>query len=102
MASDGGVFAFDAPFRGSLGHLTLNRPVNGLVAYGNGYLMVASDGGVFTFSDKLFVGSLGAPPARGSDRRSRHQRLRVAPVTRAHTAWIVWARSRTVVGVGAT
>ncbi|HEV7526265.1 MAG TPA: hypothetical protein VGP92_14935, partial [Acidimicrobiia bacterium] len=62
VASDGGVFAFGAPFRGSLGNTTLNKPVNGLVAYGNGYLMVASDGGVFDFSDKAFVGSLGATP----------------------------------------
>ena len=64
VASDGGVFAFGAPFRGSLGSTVLNRPVNGLVAYGNGYLMVASDGGVFNFSDRAFVGSLGShPPA---------------------------------------
>jgi hypothetical protein len=39
VASDGGVFAFGAPFRGSLGSVTLNKPVNGLVAFGNGYLM---------------------------------------------------------------
>ena len=31
---------------------SLNKPVNGLVAYGNGYLMVASDGGVFDFSEQ--------------------------------------------------
>ena len=62
VASDGGVFAFGAPFRGSLGSLTLRKPVNGLVAYGNGYLMVASDGGVFDFSNKAFVGSLGNDP----------------------------------------
>ncbi len=62
VASDGGVFAFSAPFRGSLGAVVLNKPVNGLVAYGNGYLMVASDGGVFTFSNKAFVGSLGNNP----------------------------------------
>ena len=31
----------------------------GLVAYGNGYLMVASDGGVFDFSNRGFLGSLG-------------------------------------------
>ena len=36
--------------------------MNGLVAYGNGYLMVASDGGVFDFSNKPFVGSLGSNP----------------------------------------
>ena len=58
------MFAFGAPFRGSLGSVALNKPVNGLVAYGNGYLMVASDGGVFDFSNKAFVGSLGGnPPA---------------------------------------
>jgi hypothetical protein len=62
VASDGGVFAFHAPFRGSMGHAKLNRPVNGLVAFGNGYLMVASDGGVFNFSNKPFFGSLAANP----------------------------------------
>jgi hypothetical protein len=62
VASDGGVFAFKAPFRGSLGGTHLNKPVNGLVAFGNGYLMVASDGGVFDFSNKPFLGSLGSNP----------------------------------------
>ncbi len=59
VGSDGGVFAFNAPFRGSMGGRHLVEPVNGLVAYGNGYLMVASDGGVFDFSDRAFEGSLG-------------------------------------------
>ncbi len=36
----------------------LNRPVVGTLAYSNGYLMVGSDGGIFTFSDKPFLGSL--------------------------------------------
>jgi len=32
---------------------------------GRGYWLVASDGGVFSFSDKAFAGSLGAtPPSR--------------------------------------
>jgi hypothetical protein len=36
----------------------------GKVAYGDGYIMVASDGGIFDFSSKPFLGSLGAnPPA---------------------------------------
>jgi myo-inositol-hexaphosphate 3-phosphohydrolase len=65
VASDGGVFAFDAPFRGSLGDVKLNKPVTGMVRYGDGYLMVGEDGGIFTFSDKQFNGSLGAsPPAK--------------------------------------
>jgi hypothetical protein len=33
-----------------------------MVAYGHGYLMVGSDGGIFTFSDRPFAGSLGAHP----------------------------------------
>ena len=64
VASDGGIFAFSAPFRGSMGGHRLNQPVTGMVRFGNGYLMVATDGGVFNFSDKPFLGSLGgAPPA---------------------------------------
>jgi hypothetical protein len=66
VASDGGIFAFDAAFRGSMGHLRLNRPMTGMVRYGNGYLMVGEDGGLFNFSDKPFAGSLGdRPPAAG-------------------------------------
>ena len=65
VASDGGVFAFDAPFRGSMGNVRLNKPVTGMVPYGNGYLMVGEDGGIFNFSNRAFLGSLGAnPPAR--------------------------------------
>jgi uncharacterized delta-60 repeat protein len=62
VATDGGVFAFDAPFRGSLGDVKLNRPVTGMVRYGGGYLMVGEDGGIFNFSDKPFLGSLGGSP----------------------------------------
>ena len=40
----------------------LNKPVVGIVSDGDGYLMVASDGGVFTFSDQPFVGSLASDP----------------------------------------
>src|SRR2546428_10628242 len=65
VASDGGIFAFQAPFYGSTGNIRLNKPVTGMVRFGNGYLMVASDGGIFNFSDKQFFGSLGDnPPAR--------------------------------------
>jgi hypothetical protein len=65
VASDGGIFAFNAPFRGSMGSHRLNRPVSGMVPFGNGYLMVGEDGGIFNFSDRPFLGSLGAtPPAR--------------------------------------
>jgi hypothetical protein len=62
VASDGGIFAFDAPFRGSLGGTTLNKPVVGMVRYGDGYLMVGADGGIFNFSTLPFSGSLGDKP----------------------------------------
>lgn len=62
VASDGGVFAFQAPFRGSMGSARLNKPVTGMVPFGNGYLMVGEDGGIFNFSDKPFHGSLGSTP----------------------------------------
>ena len=62
VACDGGVFAFgDAFFVGSLPGLGVSPtfPVNGMVAYGAGYLMVASDGGAFNFGAPFF-GSLGS------------------------------------------
>jgi len=85
VASDGGVFAFgDAPFLGSTGCMRLNRSIVGMIASpdpttvgGNtacdpgaaaaggsaglppcGYLLVASDGGVFSFGNVTFAGSL--------------------------------------------
>ena len=69
--SDGGVFAFgDAGFYGSIpgfglqpagsGQMnSLNSPIVGMVpsSDGDGYFMVASDGGVFAFGDARFAGS---------------------------------------------
>ena len=43
-----------------------------MVAFGNGYLMVASDGGIFNFSDKPFLGSLGGTRRRRRSSRSWH------------------------------
>ena len=44
--------------------VSLNAAVIGMVLYGIGYLMVASDGGIFNFSNLPFLGSLGgSPPA---------------------------------------
>ena len=61
VASDGGVFSFNAPFYGSAGALPLARPVVGGAATpdGGGYWLVASDGGVFAFGDASFFGSEG-------------------------------------------
>jgi hypothetical protein len=64
VASDGGIFAFEAPFYGSMGDAPLNRPVSGMVGDSDGYLMVAEDGGIFTFGAVAFHGSMGDhPPA---------------------------------------
>jgi hypothetical protein len=65
VASDGGVFAFAAPFFGSTGSLSLAQPVNGMaVTSGSrGYWFVASDGGVFAFGDAGFQGSLVGQPS---------------------------------------
>jgi hypothetical protein len=62
VAADGGIFAFDADFHGSMGGTKLNRPVTGMVAFGDAYLMVGEDGGIFNFSGRPFYGSLGANP----------------------------------------
>ena len=61
-ASDGGVFTYGhAPFKGSAGALTLNKPVVGMAptADGNGYWLVATDGGIFSYGDAPFYGSTG-------------------------------------------
>ena len=63
VAADGGIFAFgDAPFYGSTGGLTLNKPIVGKAKTpsGKGYWLVASDGGIFSFGDAGFFGSTGA------------------------------------------
>jgi hypothetical protein len=61
VASDGGVFTFNAPFLGSAGAIHLNKPIVGIAAGpgGVGYWMVASDGGIFAYGVP-FYGSTGA------------------------------------------
>ena len=56
------VFNFgDAGFFGSTGKLALNGPLVGMAATpsGNGYWLLARDGGVFGFGDAVFHGSTG-------------------------------------------
>ncbi|MGH9041125.1 MAG: S8 family serine peptidase [Acidimicrobiia bacterium] len=62
VATDGGIFTFGAAFHASLGSVRLNRPVTGMVRFGDAYLMVGEDGGIFNFSSQPFSGSLGASP----------------------------------------
>ena len=69
VGSDGGIFSFGAAgFHGSMGGVSLQRPVVGITptADRNGYWLVASDGGIFSFGDAGFFGSipgLGLNPA---------------------------------------
>ncbi len=58
--SDGGVFAFGAPFYGSTGALHLAQPIVGMASTpdGRGYWFVARDGGVFSFGNAGFAGSV--------------------------------------------
>ncbi len=60
VASDGGVFTFDAPFLGSTGNIALAKPVVGMqaLASGQGYRFVATDGGIFDYGAS-FYGSTG-------------------------------------------
>jgi hypothetical protein len=73
IASDGGVFAFQAPFDGSAGATKLRSPVAGMASTpdGSGYWLVAQDGGVFAFGAP-FLGSAAnvtlAKPAVGMAR----------------------------------
>ncbi|MHB8288794.1 MAG: Ig-like domain-containing protein [Acidimicrobiales bacterium] len=80
VASDGGVFSFGAAFHGSTGCIVLNEPIVGLAVSRNstsvgtgtacatftghqapgGYRFVAADGGVFSFGNAVFAGSLGS------------------------------------------
>ena len=58
-------------FFGSMGGRRLNQPVVGMAATitGNGYWLVARDGGIFCFGDARFFGSTGAHPSEPADRR---------------------------------
>ena len=60
--TDGGIFAFNADFFGSMGGVRLNRPIVGMAGTpdGEGYYQVASDGGIFSWGSATFHGSTGA------------------------------------------
>jgi uncharacterized repeat protein (TIGR01451 family) len=61
-AKDGGVFAFGAPFLGSMGGINLVQQIVGMAPTlsGSGYWLVAADGGIFSFGDAVFHGSTGS------------------------------------------
>jgi hypothetical protein len=69
VASDGGVFAFNAPFRGSWANTVVTHPVVAMATFGNGYLMVRSDGSAHSFAANPFFGGIGvasSPPVVGA------------------------------------
>jgi len=63
VASDGGLFAFNTPFYGSMGGQSLNQPMVGMAAVpdSGAYYEVARDGGLFAFNAP-FYGSMGGHP----------------------------------------
>ena len=65
MASNGSVYSYgNAPFYGSMGGQTLNKPIVGTATTpgDGGYWLVASDGGIFSFGNAAFYGSMGGKP----------------------------------------
>ncbi len=98
VASDGGIFGFNAPFVGSLpglgfapagttGGKHLNAPIVGMVPSpsGNGYFLVASDGGIFAFN-ATFAGSCPSLPGGCSGAA-----VGVAPDQSGKGYWLVTA-----------
>jgi hypothetical protein len=60
VATDGGIFTFNAPFYGSAGAIALNKPIVGMAmdTATGGYWLVAADGGIFSYNAR-FMGSTG-------------------------------------------
>jgi galactose oxidase-like protein len=83
VASDGGVFAFNASFQGSTGNIRLNQPIVGMAANPGtgGYWIVARDGGIFAFNAPFFGAASTAPHPRPV--------VAIAPVTNGQGYWIV-------------
>jgi hypothetical protein len=65
VAANGSVYSYgNAPFYGSMGGQTLNKPIVGTASTpgDGGYWLVASDGGIFSFGNAAFYGSMGGKP----------------------------------------
>jgi S-formylglutathione hydrolase FrmB len=86
LGADGGVFAFDAPFLGSLPALGLRTRGVALAASpsGGGYWVLGPDGGVFAFGDARYVGSLGG-------KRLNAPAVSLTPTPSGNGYWILTA-----------
>ena len=64
LGRDGGIFAFDAPFLGSLPAAGIRAEVATLASTptGQGYWVLGRDGGVFAFGDARFYGNMVGRP----------------------------------------
>ncbi|HVX23203.1 MAG TPA: PE-PPE domain-containing protein [Acidimicrobiales bacterium] len=64
VSADGEVYAFNAPFYGSMAGRPLNAPIVGMdpTPDRHGYWEVAADGGMFAFGDARFYGSMAGRP----------------------------------------
>jgi parallel beta-helix repeat protein len=97
--ADGGVFSFgDAGFYGSMGGQHLNAPVVAIAPTpvapappggnsqpaGKGYWLAAADGGVFSFGDAAFYGSMG-------DQHLNAPVVAIAPTPDGHGYWLAAA-----------
>lgn len=62
VGGDGGVFAYDAPFFGSLGGVAINAPVIGALwtPTGQGYWLLGADGAIFSYGDAVYKGGFNA------------------------------------------
>jgi beta-lactamase class A len=84
-AAGSAVLVFgDAPDRGSLAGVGVNQPIVGMARdqTGNGYWLVASDGGIFSFGDAGFYGSTGGI-------HLRQPIVGMAPTPSGHGYWLV-------------
>ena len=86
VASDGGIFSYNAPFLGSTGNIQLNQPVVGMAASGDGvgYWLVAADSSMSHLLATPFYGSAGHIRLATRRRASRRTERRGARVSGHH------------------
>jgi glucose/arabinose dehydrogenase len=84
VTQSGAITACRVKGLGSMSHVRLNKPIVGLAATPNsdGYWMVASDGGIFTFGGARYFGSTG-------NRRLNKPIVGMAPTPSGRGYWLV-------------